>query len=80
MMQANHAIFMALLCMSAANAQTNSQSSLIETYKQLHAHPELSHFESNTSALLAGELRKAGYTVTDHIGVYPDGSKAFGVV
>ena len=80
MMQAKHAIFMALLCMSAANAQTNSQSSLIETYKQLHAHPELSHFESNTSALLAGELRKAGYTVTDHIGVYPDGSKAFGVV
>ncbi len=54
--------------------------SLVETYKGLHAHPELSHFEVNTSALLAAELRKDGYTVTEHVGVYPDGSKAYGVV
>ncbi len=53
---------------------------LLDTYKDIHAHPELSHFEERTSALLAGELRKAGYTVTDHVGVYPDGSRAFGVV
>ena len=53
---------------------------LVNVYKQLHAHPELSHFEANTSALLADGLRKAGYTVTDHVGVYPDGSKAYGVV
>ena len=53
---------------------------LLDTYKELHSHPELSHFETNTSALLASELRKSGYAVTDHIGVYPDGSKAFGVV
>jgi amidohydrolase len=54
--------------------------SLVETYKGLHAHAELSHFEVNTSAVLAAELRKDGYTVTDHVGVYPDGSKAYGVV
>ncbi len=53
---------------------------LVETYKGIHAHPELSHFEANTSALVAGELRKAGYTVTDRVGVYEDGSKAYGVV
>jgi len=53
---------------------------LLETYKTLHAHPELSHFEANTSAIVASELRKSGYTVTDHIGIYPDGSKAYGVV
>jgi amidohydrolase len=53
---------------------------LLETYKGLHAHPELSHFEVNTSALVATALRKAGYTVTDRVGVYPDGSKAYGVV
>jgi amidohydrolase len=53
---------------------------LVDTYKNIHAHPELSHYEANTSALLAGELRKAGYTVTEHVGVYPDGSKAYGVV
>jgi hippurate hydrolase len=49
-------------------------------YKDLHAHPELSHHEERTSALLAAELRKAGYTVTEHVGRYPDGSQAFGVV
>jgi hippurate hydrolase len=53
---------------------------LIETYKNIHSHPELSHFEEHTSAIVADELRKAGYTVTDHVGVYPDKSKAFGVV
>jgi hippurate hydrolase len=54
--------------------------SLLATYKQIHAHPELSHYEEATSALLASELRKAGYIVTDHVGIYPDGSHAYGVV
>ncbi len=49
-------------------------------YKDLHTHPELSHHEERTSAILAKGLTEAGYTVTDHVGVYPDGSKAFGVV
>ncbi len=53
---------------------------LIDTYKGIHAHPELSHHEEHTSALLAEELRKAGYTVTEHVGKYPDGSQAYGVV
>ena len=53
---------------------------LVEMYKGLHAHPEVSHFEEKTSALVAEEFRKAGYTVTDHVGVYPDGSRAYGVV
>ena len=56
------------------------ETSLIDTYKDIHAHPELSHFEARTSTILADELRKAGYTVTDHIGVYPDGTRAYGVV
>ncbi len=53
---------------------------LTETYKHLHRDPELSHHEGKTSAFLAGELRKLGYTVTEHVGKYPDGSQAFGVV
>ncbi len=53
---------------------------LVSTYQQLHRSPELSHYEANTSAWLAGELRTAGYTVTDHIGKYTDGSPAYGVV
>ncbi len=53
---------------------------LVQTYEGIHAHPELSHHEQQTSTLLAGELRKAGYIVTDHLGKYPDGSPAFGIV
>src|SRR5882724_10372746 len=55
-------------------------ANLVSTYKSIHSHPELSHHEEHTSALLATELRKAGYTVTDHVGKYPDGSQAYGVV
>ncbi len=63
----------------AASAQRQLPA-LTETYKHLHRNPELSHHEEKTSALLAGELRKLGYTVTERVGKYPDGSQAFGVV
>ncbi|MBS1803829.1 MAG: amidohydrolase [Acidobacteria bacterium] len=53
---------------------------LIETYKKLHRNPELSHHEEKTSAYLAGELRKLGYTVTERVGKYEDGSQAYGIV
>jgi len=53
---------------------------LVDIYKGLHAHPELSHHEEQSSALLAAELRKVGFTVTEHVGKYPDGTQAFGVV
>lgn len=77
-----------LVCLFAApvlaqdlTSLVNSQlPCLIDTYKGFHAHPELSHREERTSALLAAELRKAGYTVTEHVGKYPDGAQAFGIV
>lgn len=53
---------------------------LTETYKHLHSNPELSHHEEKTSAFVAAELRKLGYTVTERVGKYPDGSQAYGVV
>jgi amidohydrolase len=53
---------------------------LTVVYKHLHRHPELSHHEEKTSAYLAGELRKTGYEVTERVGAYPDGSKAWGIV
>jgi amidohydrolase len=55
-------------------------SGLVGTYKGIHAHPELSHQEEKTASLLAAELRKAGFTVTERIGKYPDGTQAYGVV
>jgi hippurate hydrolase len=65
-----------------ASASTADQQApaLIDIYKAIHANPELSHHEEATSAILARELRRSGYEVTDHVGVYPDGSRAFGVV
>jgi amidohydrolase len=54
--------------------------SLLAVYKDLHAHPELSHHEEKTSAFVADELRQAGYTVTGHVGKYADGTAAFGIV
>ena len=54
--------------------------SLTETYKDFHRNPELSHHEEHTSAKLAADLRALGYTVTEHVGVYMDGSKAWGIV
>jgi amidohydrolase len=71
---------------AAAAAQTipsfvNSETpALVETYKDIHAHPELSHFEERTSGILAAAMREAGYTVTERVGRYPDGSQAYGVV
>lgn len=53
---------------------------LTETYKHLHRAPELSLHEEQTSAFVAAELRKAGYTVTEHVGKYENGTQAFGVV
>jgi amidohydrolase len=53
---------------------------LLDTYKDFHSHPELSHFEERTSHLLADALREAGYAVTERVGKYPDGSQAYGVV
>lgn len=43
-------------------------ASLDALYKDFHAHPELSLMETATAAKLAGELRAAGYEVTEKFG------------
>ena len=53
---------------------------LTEIYKHLHENPELSGHEVQTAAFVAGELRKLGYAVTEHVGKYEDGTQAEGVV
>src|ERR1041385_6961837 len=56
-------------------------SSWLTTYRNLHTAPELSHREEKTSAFVAGELRKLGFTVTEHIGKYQNSQWAgYGVV
>lgn len=72
-----------------SNAQQNSLDALIErdlasllsTYKALHAAPELSHREEKTSAFVAGELRKLGFTVIERIGKYQNAEwTGYGIV
>lgn len=68
---------------SSADLKSSVQAqlpSLIEAYKYLHRNPELSHHEERTSAYLAAELRKLGYTVTERVGKYENGRQAFGIV
>lgn len=41
---------------------------LFELYKDIHQHPELAFQENRTAAVLAGEMRKLGFQVTEHVG------------
>ncbi|HEY2119581.1 MAG TPA: amidohydrolase [Candidatus Acidoferrum sp.] len=82
-----------LVCTSVCGLSIRAQSDLDEkidknitdwvgTYKHLHENPELSTQEKETSALLAGQLKKLGYELTDHFGEYanlPD-SVSYGIV
>jgi amidohydrolase len=53
---------------------------LLENYKALHQHPELSHHETWTAAYLANALRRLGFAVTEHLGTYQNGTPAEGVM
>lgn len=79
----------ALLLLIAATASAQSLDALIDrempslvtTYKELHAAPELSTQEEKTSARLAARLRELGYTVAERVGKYEEpGMVAYGVV
>ena len=72
---------------TAASAQNLDQmidaemSSLLATYKQLHAAPELSMQEAKTSAFVAAHLRSLGYTVAEKVGKYEEpNATCYGVV
>jgi hippurate hydrolase len=74
--------YVLILLLITATATVNAQqpsldalvgrdiASLVSTYKMLHGAPELSHREEKTSAFVAGELRKLGFTVTERIGKF----------
>src|SRR6516164_1041728 len=61
-----------------ANQQLDS---LVATYKNLHANPELSGHEEKTAAFVANQLRSMGYSVTERVGKYSrPGLTGYGVV
>lgn len=84
-----HMIPCLVLLAIVANAQQSridellgaESARLVETYKSLHAAPELSGREEKTSGLVARELRALGYEVTERIGKYDQpGLVGYGVV
>ena len=64
----------ALMASTTATSATLSDSikadmpQLMTLYRDLHAHPELSMQEERTPALLAPQMRKLGFDVTEHVG------------
>ncbi|MFM6854068.1 MAG: amidohydrolase [Sphingopyxis sp.] len=51
------------------NAQiAQHMPSLMDIYRDMHAHPELSGMEVQSAARLAGEARRLGFDVTENIG------------
>ena len=68
------AVLMASAMTGAAFAQDLRRSirqdmpSLLEIYRDLHAHPELSLQETRSAARMADEARRLGFTVTNGVG------------
>jgi amidohydrolase len=64
----------AMTVQSPASAATLSEAiradmpQLMDLYRDLHANPELSMQEVRTPALLAPQMRKLGFKVTEHVG------------
>ncbi len=59
-----------LLTTTPAIAQSDAPASfdLLDFYKHLHQHPELSFQEAKTAALLARQLAEFGFSVTEEVG------------
>src|SRR5277367_3165309 len=56
-------------------------SDLLSTYKTIHAAPELSGHEENTSSMIASRLKALGYTVTENVGKFQNRPwRGYGVV
>ena len=68
------ALFLAGAMLSPAAAQDLHQAiahdmpDLMAIYRDLHANPELSMQETRSAARMAAEARRAGFTVTEHVG------------
>lgn len=70
-------LFGTILFATSAHAQQPLDSmidreigTLVETYKMLHAAPELSHREEKTASFFASQLKALGYTVTERVGKF----------
>ena len=61
-------MFLLLLAIISSGLSSVEKINLYELYKELHANPELSYQEIETSNKLANILRNIGYEVTQNVG------------
>ncbi|MFH1965177.1 MAG: amidohydrolase [Acidobacteriota bacterium] len=83
-------LFLLALFMIPASAEDNvtiintidrHMENWLEIYEHLHANPELSYQEKESSSFLAEQMRDAGFEVTERFGDYGvEGLTAYGVV
>lgn len=57
-----------LAAQTVADAVARDMPGLMETYRDLHANPELSFQEVRSAKVMADAARKAGFTVTEKVG------------
>jgi len=62
------ALSMPLAALEVPELSGERLDQLVALYKHLHAHPELSYYETETAATMAKELRDAGFQVTENFG------------
>ncbi|MCX7930029.1 MAG: amidohydrolase [Chlorobi bacterium] len=68
-------------CQTVESLVERQLGSILTLYRHVHANPELSYHEEQTARLIAEELRKAGYSVTEHVGQYSNSTQiCYGVV
>jgi len=66
---------------SIKNTIESHMEEWLQSYRHLHAHPELSYQERESSAFLAGKMRDAGFEVTERFGDYgTSDATSYGVV
>ena len=86
MRQSLHTFIVVIVLVSGGSGQSvleeqvrENVASLVDTY--LHSNPELSYFEQETAAFLAGELRQLGFSVREQVGDYRvEGRVLYGIV
>ena len=61
---------MIVFVLSSSILRAETEVDLLSLYKELHANPELSFKEEQTSKKLATILRNSGFNVTENFGVY----------
>jgi amidohydrolase len=69
-MNNQYLLFLLAVLYATVGSAANETEDLLDLYKYLHTHPELSFQEKNTAERIATELESVGFSVTRNVGGY----------